>query len=59
MHRYLRLIVCSYRKIGENLTSIDNPEEQYVLRVPVCPEFRESDGVCEDIESDAALLDYL
>ena len=41
------------------LKSINDSNEQYILRVPVLPEFRESDGVCEAIENDAAVLRYL
>lgn len=41
------------------LTSLTKPEEKYILRVPVGPELREDDGVCEAIINDAALLGYL
>lgn len=40
------------------LTSPKNPEEKYVLRVPVLPEI-DDDGKCEEIEKDAALLGFL
>ena len=42
-----------------SLTSSEDPAEQYVLRVPVLPDFRESDGVCEAVENDACLLDFV
>ena len=41
------------------LKSTNDSNEQYILRVPVLPEFRESDGVCEAIEDDAVVLGYL
>ncbi|KAI4090970.1 MAG: hypothetical protein LQ339_008217 [Xanthoria mediterranea] len=41
------------------LTSLTKPEEKYILRVPVCPDLREDDGVCEAIINDAALLGHL
>ena len=40
------------------LTSVEDPKEKYVLRVPVLPEI-DDDGKCEDIEKDAALLGFL
>ena len=41
------------------LTSLDDPTEQYILRVPVVPDFRESDGKCEAIENDAFFLEFI
>ncbi|KAL9036435.1 MAG: hypothetical protein Q9180_004303, partial [Flavoplaca navasiana] len=41
------------------LTSRANSEDKYILRVPVDPEYREDDGVCEAILNDAAILGYL
>ena len=41
------------------LESTKNSNEQYILRVPVLPDFRKSDGACEAIENDAVILDYL
>ena len=41
------------------MTSINHPETKYVLRVPVEPELREDDHVCEAVINDAALLGYL
>ncbi|KAL8769048.1 MAG: hypothetical protein Q9209_004834 [Squamulea sp. 1 TL-2023] len=41
------------------LTTPSTPEDKYVLRVPVDPDLREEDGVCEAIINDAALLAYI
>ncbi|KAL8846738.1 MAG: hypothetical protein Q9221_008181 [Calogaya cf. arnoldii] len=41
------------------LTSQANSEDKYILRVPMEPELREDDGVCEAVLNDAALLGYL
>ena len=41
------------------LNSLTDEKEQYILRVPVCPDFRETDERCEAIENDAFLLGYL
>lgn len=41
------------------LTSLEDPAEQYILRVPVVPDFRESDGKCEAIENDAFFLNFI
>ncbi|KAL8878301.1 MAG: hypothetical protein Q9198_003855 [Flavoplaca austrocitrina] len=41
------------------MTSVNHPETKYILRVPVEPELREDDHVCEAVISDAALLGYL
>lgn len=41
------------------LTSQANSDDQYILRVPMEPELREDDGVCEAVLNDAALLGHL
>ena len=41
------------------LMSLEDPAEQYILRVPVLPHFRESDGRCEAIENDAFFLYFI
>ncbi|KAL8715717.1 MAG: hypothetical protein Q9220_000384 [cf. Caloplaca sp. 1 TL-2023] len=41
------------------LTSASDPQKQYILRVPVLPDLRPTDGKCEVIESDVALLGFL
>ncbi|KAL8834091.1 MAG: hypothetical protein Q9170_003927 [Blastenia crenularia] len=41
------------------LTSEANAENKYILRVPMEPEFREDDGVCEAVLNDAAILGFL
>ncbi|KAL8670502.1 MAG: hypothetical protein Q9224_007666, partial [Gallowayella concinna] len=48
----------SYQNCVYGLTSPNDTEEQYILRIPVLPEL-DDDGRCEDIENDAALLDFL
>lgn len=49
----------TYQNCVYALTSLKQPEEKYVLRVPQLPQFRDNDGTCEAIEDDAALLGYL
>ncbi|KAL8678439.1 MAG: hypothetical protein Q9186_005211 [Xanthomendoza sp. 1 TL-2023] len=48
----------SYQNCVYGLTSPNDTEEQYILRVPVLPEL-DDNGRCEDIENDAALLEFL
>ncbi|KAL8697066.1 MAG: hypothetical protein Q9224_002484, partial [Gallowayella concinna] len=48
----------SYQNCVYGLTSPNDTEEQYILRIPVLPEL-DDDGRCEDIENDAALLGFL
>ncbi|KAI4128685.1 MAG: hypothetical protein LQ338_002632 [Usnochroma carphineum] len=48
-----------YQNCVYALTSDENPNEQYILRVPLFPELRECDDKCEAIINDAVLLEYL
>ena len=41
------------------LTSPEDSAEQYVIRIPGLPNFRESDGKCSEIENDVSILGYL
>lgn len=41
------------------LTSIHDPSEQYIVRVAINGDIRESDGKQQTLESDIAVLDYL
>lgn len=49
----------TYQNCIYALSSTIDADQQYILRVPVCPDFRESDGKCEAIENDAAVLAIL
>ncbi|KAL8866915.1 MAG: hypothetical protein Q9174_005998, partial [Haloplaca sp. 1 TL-2023] len=49
----------TYQNCVYALTSPDPSVQQYILRVPICPLFRPTDGRCTDIEDDAALLGHL
>lgn len=49
----------TYQNCVYALTSSKDPTEQYILRVPVVPDYQESDGKCQAIENDASLLNYL
>ncbi|KAL8937236.1 MAG: hypothetical protein Q9216_004528 [Gyalolechia sp. 2 TL-2023] len=48
----------SFQNCVYALTSCIDPTEQYILRLPVLPEL-EDDGICQEIESNVALLGYL
>ncbi|KAL8786512.1 MAG: hypothetical protein Q9213_002739 [Squamulea squamosa] len=50
---------CNFQNCVYALTTPTVPEDRYVLRVPVDPDWREEDGVCEAIINDAALLAYV
>lgn len=47
-----------YQNCVYGLTSPKNPQDQYVLRVPVLPEL-DDDGTCEDVDNDVMLLRFL
>ena len=49
----------TYQNCVYALTSPDPSVHEYILRVPILPDFRESDGRCVDIQDDAALLGHL
>ncbi|KAL8955276.1 MAG: hypothetical protein Q9183_006712, partial [Haloplaca sp. 2 TL-2023] len=49
----------TYQNCVYALTSPDPSVQQHILRVPILPDFRESDGRCVDIQNDVALLGHL
>ncbi|KAL8836943.1 MAG: hypothetical protein Q9170_002704 [Blastenia crenularia] len=49
----------SFQNCVYALTSRQDPEEQYVLRVPVCPNLDRASNKCTDIFQSVALLEYL
>ena len=49
----------SFQNCVYALTSLEDEKEQYVLRVPVCPDLGELGQTCETVINEAALLSYL
>ena len=49
----------SFQNCVYALQSSENGKEQYVLRIPVCPKFQETDGRCVEIENEATILGFL
>lgn len=49
----------SFQNCVYALKSFKDDKEQYILRVPVFPDFRETDGKCVAIENDVAILGFL
>ena len=49
----------SFQNCVYALKSSEDDKEQYMLRVPVCPDFRETDQKCVAIQDDVAILGFL
>ena len=49
----------SFQNCVYALNSSENDNEQYILRIPVCPDFQETDGRCIAIENEVTLLGFL
>lgn len=49
----------SFQNCVYALKSFKDDKEQYILRVPVCPNFRETDQKCVAVENDVAILGFL
>ena len=49
----------SFQNCVYALQSSENDKEQYILRVPVCPNFQETDGRCVAIENEVTILGFL
>ena len=49
----------SFQNCVYAVNSSENDNEQYILRIPVCPDFQETDGRCIAIENEVTLLGFL
>lgn len=49
----------SFQNCVYALKSLKDDKEQYILRVPVCPDLRETDQKCVAVENDVAILGFL
>lgn len=49
----------NYQNCVYEIGVLNDIDKKYILRVPILSDIRDSDGKCESIENDAALLQYL